>query len=157
MDCKRVDEELVAFHLSALDGPTRAAVEAHLCGCGRCVGAYLMLKRAVDAGEDAPAPPDLLRARVMRAAASALAPADARPPQRRWMAWSATAAAAALLVAAPFVYRAGVQKGASGVELATPMTPPLQVVPVSVGTRPRAESPESIDTARTVPENLHFL
>ncbi len=154
MDCKRVDEELVAFHLSALDGPTRAGVEAHLCGCGRCVGAYLMLKRAIDAGEDAPAPSDLLRARVMRAAASELMPAT-RAPQRRWMAWSATAAAAALLIAAPFVYRAGVQKGASTVELATPMTPPLQVVPVS--TRPRLESPDSIDTARATPENLHFL
>ncbi|HEX4456831.1 MAG TPA: zf-HC2 domain-containing protein, partial [Polyangia bacterium] len=146
MDCKRVDEELVAFHLSALDGPTRAAVEAHLCGCGRCVGAYLMLKRAVDAGEDAPAPSETLRARVMRAAASELAPAVAtRAPRRRWMAWSATAAAAALLVAAPFVYRAGVQKGASSVEIAAPMTPALQVVPVS--TRSRVDSPDSIDTA----------
>jgi anti-sigma factor RsiW len=155
VDCKRVDEELVAFHLSALDGPTRAGVEAHLCGCGRCVGAYLMLKRAIDAGEDAPAPSELLRARVMRSAANELAPATTgRAPQRRWIAWSATAAAALLLIAAPFVYHAGVQKGASSVELAAPMTPTLQVVPVS--TR-RLESPGSIDTARTTPENLHFL
>jgi anti-sigma factor RsiW len=150
VDCKRVDEELVGFHLAALDGPTRAAVEAHLCACHHCVGAYLMLKRAVDAGEDAPAPSDVVRARVRRAAEAELRPAQPARPARRWMTWSATAAAAVLLLAAPFVYRAGVQKGAA--ELATPATPLLQVVPVS--TRPSAGA---IDTARTTAENLQFL
>jgi anti-sigma factor RsiW len=150
VDCKRVDQELVAFHLAALDGPTRAAVEAHLCGCGHCVGAYLMLKRAIDAGEDAPAPSELLRARVRREAEAVLAPARVARPARRWMAWSATATAVALLIAAPFVYRAGVQKGATEL-MSTPATPALNVVPVS--TRPSG----AIDTASTTAENLQFL
>jgi len=53
VDCARVDEELVGFQLAALDGATRAAVEAHLTGCVRCVSSFLALKRAIDAGEGA--------------------------------------------------------------------------------------------------------
>jgi anti-sigma factor RsiW len=56
VDCARVDEELIGFQLAALDGATRAAVEAHLTGCARCVSSFLALKRAMDASEDALAP-----------------------------------------------------------------------------------------------------
>ena len=152
MDCKRVEEELVSFHLAVLDGATRAAVEAHLCGCAHCVGAYLMLKRAVDAGEDAPAPSELARARVLAAARQQLqAPAAARPRRRIWS-WAAVAAA---LLLAPVAYRAGMYQGAtqSATTVATPALPPLDVRPVS--TRPAGSG--AIDTARTTAENLQFL
>jgi hypothetical protein len=146
VDCRRVDEELIGFHLAALDGATRAAVEAHLCACARCVGAYLMVKRAVDAGEDAPAPSELTRARVHEAAraqlgATAAAPSARAPLGRRVALW---ATAAAMLVAAPLVYRA--------------VRPPADTRPPSpsVPSTPQRAA-DAVDTARTTPESLQFL
>jgi hypothetical protein len=152
VDCKRVNEELIAFHLSALDGATRAAVEAHLCGCARCVGAYLMLKRAVDAGEDAPAPSELTRRRVREAACVELARradepkrvAPARMARPRMALW---AAAAALLVAAPLLYRPW---------RTAPSTSPAKSAPAgAAATVP--QSAGAVDTARATPESLTFL
>ena len=114
MDCARVDEELVAFELAALDGATRAAVETHLTGCARCVSSFLALKRAIDAGEDATAPSELMRVRVRQqaqkelAAMSVAAAAGGEEPERRQLAraqrapWMAVAIAAAAAMLAPF-------------------------------------------------------
>lgn len=150
MDCARVDEELVGFQLAALDGATRAAVEAHLAGCARCVSSFLAVKRAIDASEDTSAPSQMVRARIRREAEQQLAaPAksptrsETRPRRARWV--IATAAAAMLI--APLVYLAK----------RTPPTPtvsaPENVVP---GVIP-ASTNKTVDTARTTPENLAFL
>lgn len=154
MDCARVDGELVAFELAALDGATRAAVETHLTGCARCVSAYLALKRAIDAGEEATAPSELMRARIRNEAAAALAPAKptktkaaARGSRRATWAIVATAAAAALI--APLVYRATRATTPSSRTVSAPDVPMPNVTPVT--TNP------TVDTARTTPENLAFL
>ena len=150
MDCARVDDELVAFELAALDGATRAAVETHLTGCARCVSTFLALKRAVDAAEDAMAPSEMARARVRAEAAKVLGAAAAakkkRPSRARWVV-VATAAAAAMI--APFVYQAMRGTRATVVHDAATETPAPGVVPV--------KADETIDTARTTPENLAFL
>ncbi len=170
MDCARVDEELIAFHLAALDGAMRAAVEAHLTGCARCVSSYLMLKRAMDAAEEAPAPSEIARARiraeaekqlaalrgepaVQTQAAASLSTATERPeaqPQKRTRRARLVlvAAAAAAMIAAPLVYFATQQQTAATVS--TPSVAPPPTMPVSTGN-------ETIDTARTTPENLAFL
>jgi len=147
VDCARVDEELVGFQLAALDGATRAAVEAHLAGCARCVSSFLAVKRAIDASEDTSAPSQMVRARIRREAEQQLgAPAKTaeRPRRARWV--IATAAAAAMLIA-PLVYLAK----------RTPVSPtvstPENVVP---GVIP-ASTNKTVDTARTTPENLAFL
>ncbi|MDB4971040.1 MAG: hypothetical protein JWN44_6729 [Myxococcales bacterium] len=154
MDCTRVDEELVAFQLAALDGATRAAVEAHLTGCVRCVSAFLALKRAVDAAEDAVAPSEMVRARIRQSAekqltahSSQLTGADRK--RARPAIWVLAATAAALLLAAPFAWRMGrvpasrpgLTSGASDDGVAVPVVPARQTV----------------DTARATPENLAFL
>jgi hypothetical protein len=172
VDCARVDEELIAFHLAALDGATRAGVEAHLTGCARCVSSFLALKRAVDAGEDAPAPSEMARARVRaeaerqlalvgaqlmaqkEPAAATTATAAKKPePARRRTTWALVATAAAAMVAAPFVY-VQMQKtaGPSPTTVSAPTVPPPAVVPVSTDGKS-----ETVDTARATPENLAFL
>jgi hypothetical protein len=215
VDCKRVDQELIAFHLAALDGATRAAVEAHLCACGRCIGAYLMLKRAVDGGEDSPAPGEATRARVFAAAREALAgaatagaananasaatasaatasaatvgpvpaamgadtaggarvgdgrvarPGDGAPasstrrpetrsPARRpgrTLVWAT--AAAAMLVAAPLIYRATAPQPPAG---AGADAPAVNAAPAFPGAAPLGSS--TVDTARAMPESLKYL
>lgn len=133
MDCKRVDEDLVGFALAAIDGATRAAVETHLVGCRRCVGAFLALKRAIDAGEEASAPSEMVRARIRQAAAAAT---TAKPQRRRvWIvAATATVAAAAAIVGL----------------LVTRPSPEAASVPLPIMDR-------TVDTARAVPVNLSYL
>ncbi len=159
MDCARVDEELVAFQLAALDGATRAAVEAHLTSCARCVSSYLALKRAMDASEDAAVPSDVTRARVRAEAAKLLAaeprPAPAapgptataaaavrRPRRARW----AIAAAAAVMLSAPFWYEA------TRTAAPTAGAPPGAAPAAAPG-----KNNQTVDTARVTPENLAFL
>jgi Putative zinc-finger len=151
LDCTRVDQELVAFHLAALDGATRAGVEAHLAGCARCVSAYLALKRAIDAGEDAgAAPSEMTRKRIFAAAAAQLT-VDARPStgsergRPRRAAWTAMAVAAVVLMAAPFVWKA--------VQVATKPT----VTPAGPAQEAAPAASRTVDTARTTPENLAYL
>ena len=148
MDCARVDGELVAFQLAALDGATRAAVEAHLTGCARCVSSYLALKRAMDASEEAPAPSELTRSRIRKEAAFQLG-ATARKPRRAK--WAIVATAAAAMIAAPLVYVA--TRGPSAVTPRPAAAEPDTAVP---GVVP-ASTNQTIDTARTTPENLAFL
>jgi anti-sigma factor RsiW len=153
VDCARVDEELIAFELAVLDGATRAAVETHLTGCARCVSSFLALKRAVDASEDATAPSEMTRARVRAEAVKAMAAAAPRSsPKPRRAPWMAVAAAAAAAVIAPFVYsalRTPKHEAVRGATVETTGTGLPEVVPV--------KADETIDTARTTPENLAFL
>lgn len=148
MDCARVDEELVGFQLAALDGATRAAVEAHLAGCARCVSSFLAVKRAIDASEDTSAPSQMARARIRREAERQLAPAkakaEARPRRARW----AIAAAAAAMLIAPLVYFAKRSPTVPSVSAPETTTVP-GVIPASTN--------KTVDTARTTPENLAFL
>ena len=151
MDCKRLDEELVPFALAALDGATRAAVEAHLVGCSRCVSAYLAVKRAVDAGEEADAPSELTRARIRRdaekelAAVSAPRAAAERKRPRRAV-WAVAVSAAAAMLLAPLVWRAAHEAGEPGAA-------PSLAAPARSGMPTRG----AVDTARATPENLSFL
>ncbi|MGZ3427190.1 MAG: hypothetical protein ACXVCV_11110 [Polyangia bacterium] len=151
MDCARVDDELIGFQLAALEGATRAAVETHLTGCSRCVSSFLALKRAMDASEDATAPSQMTRARVRAEAARQLTGGDSRPaiatPRKSRRATWAIAAAAAAILASPFVYRA--TRTPVSPTVSTPTVPMPDVLPV--------KSNETIDTARLTPENLAFL
>ena len=162
MDCARVEEELIGFELAALDGATRAAVETHLTGCARCVSALLALKRAIDAGEDATAPSEMARARVRAEAEKQLSAVSHQPsasagkqpegkqPRRASRArWVVVATAAAAAMIAPFVYQAMRGTRAPVLHEAASETPAPGVVPVKLD--------ETIDTARTTPENLAFL
>jgi anti-sigma factor RsiW len=158
VDCARVDEELIAFELAALDGAKRAAVETHLTGCARCVSSFLALKRAIDAGEDASAPSEMVRARVRaeavkqlaidagRAAAATKAPAAV--PERR-APWMAVAFAAAAAILAPVMYQALSVHKAPALRGAAVETGAPNVVPV--------KADETVDTARVTPANLAFL
>jgi anti-sigma factor RsiW len=150
VDCARVDEELIGFQLAALEGATRAAVEAHLTGCSRCVSSYLALKRAMDAAEDATAPSMMTRARIRAEAAKELSAVSSQPsaPERksRRATWAIATAAAAAILASPFVYKA---THAPSATVGTPQAPVLETTPV--------KGNETIDTARATPENLAFL
>lgn len=148
MDCARVDGELVAFQLAALDGATRAAVEAHLTGCARCVSSYLALKRAMDASEEAPAPSELTRSRIRKEAAFQLGATAPRPRRAKW---AIVATAAAAMIAAPLVYVA-----TRGPSAATPRPAAAEPDTAVPGVVP-ASTNQTIDTARTTPENLAFL
>ena len=151
MDCARVDVELIGFELAALDGATRAAVEAHLAGCARCVSSYLALKRAIDAGEDATAPSEMVRARVRAAAMKELGVAPKKRQKER-APWLAVAVASAAAVLSPILYQAllgGGRVASHGSSSAGIETPMPNVMPV--------KHDETIDTARTTPENLAFL
>lgn len=48
MDCTAVAENLVAYHVGAIDDADREAIEAHLVGCRACLETYLAVKRAAD-------------------------------------------------------------------------------------------------------------
>jgi hypothetical protein len=176
VDCKRVEGELVAFELSAIDGATRAGLEAHLVGCSRCVGQYLALKRAVDAAEESgERPSEVLRARLRRDVDDKLhaLPSDGatrfpredgatRLPRedgtraqaamlragRRRARVALGVAALAMLMIAPFAWHRAQPQPSPG-------APGLHAPP------PHYDEPlvpvEQVDTARTTPENLRFL
>jgi len=159
VDCARVDEELIAFELAALDGAKRAAVETHLTGCARCVSSFLALKRAIDAGEDASAPSQMVRARVRAEAvkqlaidagraAAAATKATAAVPERR-APWMAVAFAAAAAILAPVMYQALSVHKAPALRGAAVETGAPNVVPV--------KADETVDTARVTPANLAYL
>jgi hypothetical protein len=153
VDCARVDEELVGFQLAALDGATRAAVEAHLTGCARCVSSFLALKRAIDAAEDASGPSEMVRARIRREAERELSAVSSRPsaaerkPTRAR--WAVVATAAAAMIAAPLVYLATRTPATTTTSGGATDTMVPGVVPASTN--------KTVDTARTTPENLAFL
>lgn len=99
MTCAEVERELFGYHFNALDAAARRGVEAHLVDCPECVRAYVELKRAVESGEDAPAPSDAARLRLRNAVARELGIGATR-----WAWWERPLA---LAVAASIVLFAG--------------------------------------------------
>jgi anti-sigma factor RsiW len=70
MDCTAVAENLVAYHVGAIEDADRAAIEEHLVGCRACLETYMAIKRAADrAAFERPRPEvrDRLRAEVAKA------------------------------------------------------------------------------------------
>jgi hypothetical protein len=51
MECSSVQEDLIAYHLAALEAPQQDLVEGHLLRCSACLRAYLLLKRQMDRGQ----------------------------------------------------------------------------------------------------------
>jgi anti-sigma factor RsiW len=84
MSCKSVRSELVAFHFGLVEGEARRTIEDHLVACSACVAELIALKRAIEHGEQGPAPPRSARDRLRRAVARELAPPE---PQRPWAWW----------------------------------------------------------------------
>jgi len=91
VECELIESELAAFHFGTVSSEARAAVEAHLVSCERCLRAFLAFKRAAEA--EGGGPPDEARARLKRAVASRLA------VRRRRRTIAAFAAAAAIAIA----------------------------------------------------------
>ena len=71
MDCTAVAENLVAFHVGAIeDARLGEAIEEHLVGCRTCLETYMAIKRAADrANQERPRPEvrDRLRMDVLAA------------------------------------------------------------------------------------------
>lgn len=70
MDCTAVAENLVAYHVGAIEDADRNAIEEHLVGCRACLETYLAIKRTADrAVFERPRPEvrERLRAEVQRA------------------------------------------------------------------------------------------
>ncbi len=68
MRCETMRGELVGFHFGALDDAARRGVEAHLLGCGACLGEYLALKRDVETAAEAEERPSASARATLRAA-----------------------------------------------------------------------------------------
>lgn len=84
MTCKRVSEDLVAFHFGTVTEDQRTAVEAHLPTCADCLRAYLAVKREIETAASTQRPSDAARARLRRAVAREIgAEASTRP----WTWW----------------------------------------------------------------------
>jgi hypothetical protein len=89
-------EELLPFHLGALDDPERADIETHLASCQTCLGSLFALLRQVDratTADERPSP--AVRRRLRKAIARRLAPRE----QRRLRIAVGAALAAAMLLA----------------------------------------------------------
>lgn len=99
MTCVEVERELLAYHFNTLEPDARAKLEAHLVECAACVAEYIALKRAVEAGDDTPAPSEAARLRLRRAVAEELGIGE-----KRWSWWERPLA---LAVAASIVLVAG--------------------------------------------------
>ena len=125
MSCDEIEPALVAYHFGVLSDDERPAVEAHLPGCPACVSALVALKRAIETGEDAPAPSPALRDRLRRDVARELG--LTAPPRRRWHRPAALAfAASALLVALAATRSIATSPGAPplGLDRAVDRAPP---------------------------------
>jgi anti-sigma factor RsiW len=86
--CTHDRAALVAFHFGELTLDERDELEARLAGCADCLRELFALKRAIETGEDGPRPSDVVRQRLRRAVARAVA----APAPRRW--WHRPVAAA---------------------------------------------------------------
>ncbi len=83
MTCKNVSDDLLGFHLGALDQARRDEVEAHLLGCPDCLRSFLALKRSLELEEDGPSPSPASRERLRQAVLKELA----GPERDRWRWW----------------------------------------------------------------------
>jgi hypothetical protein len=135
VDCAVIEKELVGFHFGTLGDEERAAVEAHLPGCGGCLRGFLSLKRALETEADLPWPSELARERLRRAVAAEVG----RPHRRRrWLLGGAAAVAAVALLAV------------GALDLAARRRP-------SVAAPPSSPSPAALDSARAEPASLNVL
>jgi len=50
MDCRVIDEALVPYVLGACEDEERETIDRHLLECGRCLRAFLAMKRHVERG-----------------------------------------------------------------------------------------------------------
>jgi len=141
MDCKLIQDELLAYHFATASDETRDAIDVHILDCGECLRAYLRLKRSVERGAAIDArPSEATRARVMADVHAALKPERATRvrawlarPVPRYQGLAAAAVAVAIAMAIPLVLRS--------VE-----PPPAQEA-----------STERIDTSRPLAESLNVF
>ncbi|MFO0742600.1 MAG: zf-HC2 domain-containing protein [Labilithrix sp.] len=113
MDCTAVAENLVAFHVGAIEDADREAIEAHLVGCRACLETYMAIKRAADrAVIERPRPE--VRDRLRMEVRAAFPPRSERKPARvaffrrripLYQSVALAAVAAAITLAAPSVMR----------------------------------------------------
>jgi len=82
--CGLIQGTLVAYYFGTADDEVRAATDAHLISCKKCLSAYLEIKRHAEAPADE-APSDALQARL-RADIAAIVQPPALARVRRWMA-----------------------------------------------------------------------
>jgi hypothetical protein len=132
VDCRLIESDLTTFHFGAATDTPRDQLEAHLMECGRCMGAFLALKRAVEIGDEA-RPSPAARARLREAVALEFV----RAAPRAWM-WGGAAAAVVVAAALLGFFTRG-------------DTQPVPLLP------PAAASPQTIDSARREPLNLDFI
>ncbi len=136
MDCARVAEHLVAYHLASISEKERDAVEAHLVDCSACLKTYLALKRASDRAESERPRAQVkarLRAEVM----------EAFPPRRRRPSL------------AVFARRIPLYQGVALAALAAAIALVAPGVLHRAGRSPKVGAP-AIDTSRTHAESLHI-
>ena len=74
MDCSVIDERLVAYHFGTCSDQEREEVDEHLLACGRCLRAYLSLKRHFDREGTARRPGPEVRARLRASLEARFAP-----------------------------------------------------------------------------------
>ena len=137
MDCSVIDERLVAYHFGTCSDPEREEVDEHLLACGRCLRAYLDLKRQFDREGTAQRPRPEVRARLRASLEARFAPKGI-DRIRGWLHHPVPrshglAAAAALAIAA----------GVLVAVLPATTRRPAPEAPVA-----RAEAGERVDTAR---------
>jgi anti-sigma factor RsiW len=145
MDCKVVEEDLIAYHFGATSEETREAIDAHLVACTDCLKQYLRVKhhlaRHDGSASVAERPSSKARARLRAAVAAEFEP-SAPARMVRWMRrpiplyQGLAAAAVVLLVAlvAPLVARQSFAVDGDGMHAGG----------------------ERVDTARPAPESLSF-
>ena len=111
MDCTAVAENLVAYHVGAIEDSAREAIESHLVGCRACLETYMAIKRASDREvfkRPRPEVRDRLRAEVVKAFPAKAKPARVAFFRRRiplYQGVALAAIAAAMTLAAPSVLK----------------------------------------------------
>src|SRR5215468_9144357 len=83
MTCETVSEDLLGFHLGALDRARRDEVETHLFDCPECLRSFLALKRSLELEDEGPSPSPASRQRLRQAILKELA----GPQKARWRWW----------------------------------------------------------------------
>jgi len=71
MSCEHIRPQLIGFHFGAAP---RDEIEAHLLACPACLRELFDLQRALERGDDGPAPSERAKARLRNAVLRAIAP-----------------------------------------------------------------------------------
>ncbi len=80
MNCEQVELELIGYHFGTVSLEARAALEAHLPTCARCLTSFLALKRELETQPDLPPASPNARVRLRAAVAAEVGGA----PWRWW-------------------------------------------------------------------------